>query len=147
VIILTLGTGVGGAVMVNGKLVHGQAYRAGEIGHIYLADPANHDLPKCGLGHHGCLEAFIKSPDLDQAIYYLGIGVANLIDIFNPHLVVLSGGMMIQLGPRVHEVQEIAEQYAMAALSENVQVVPAALGDHAGVIGAAMLAMLSSQRQ
>ena len=133
---LTLGTGIGGGIILNGKLVHGADGMAGELGHITVLP----DGPRCACGNNGCLEALAsataitreaikavaKHPEsalisrcagneeaitaemvyrsaesgdrVSRNIYYvmgryLGIGIASLINILNPEMVVIGGGV------------------------------------------------------
>ena len=116
---LTLGTGVGGGIIIDGKIDHGLS-SAGEIGHMKILDSG-----ECSCGKIGCLESLVSSygipriykeltgknknvfeiniladqgnkaaiKTLKQAGYYLGIGISNVINIFDPELVVLSGSI------------------------------------------------------
>lgn len=121
-VMLTLGTGVGGAIMVDGKLEHGVSGKAGEIGHMLFSfgglsarSPVRHprfaagaqrgtplaatprvaskNLPVCGLGHQGCFEALMNSAKgLEEMAEVLGYGLANIVDIFNPQKIIIGGG-------------------------------------------------------
>ncbi len=181
---LFVGTGIGGGVIINGKLLHGFNQNAGELGHIIL-DPNG---PLCGCGNKGCMEAFAsrlaierdiraaiatgkpsqlnldveESKELlrsrriaeaylagDQAVVaaveksatYLGYGVASLLNIFNPEVVVIGGGVVEAIGqPYVKIVKETAIRNCFKIASRKVRIVPAALKDDSAVLGAAMLA-------
>ncbi len=61
-VFVTVGTGIGGAVIINGELVHGAAFAAGELGHI----PIDPDGPRCGCGSYGCVEVFASGPAIAQ---------------------------------------------------------------------------------
>ncbi len=61
-VFVTIGTGIGGAVIINGELVHGAAFAAGELGHI----PIEPDGPRCGCGNYGCVEVFASGPAIAQ---------------------------------------------------------------------------------
>lgn len=163
VVLLTLGTGIGGSVLVGGALHHGRDGFAWECGHMTI-DP---DGPPCGCGNRGCLEAFASGTGLQrrtgregpelfaaaaageaaalaavrEAGAYLGIGLASLANIFNPSLIVLGGGLAAQL-PLFYEpmVAEMRRR-AFAAVTEGLEVVPAALGDQSGILGAARLVL------
>jgi glucokinase len=174
------GTGIGGGIIVDGKLYRGASGNAGEIGHMII----QLNGPLCGCGQHGCLEALAsktalakdavalaaagKAPTiLDEAgtdfakckskvfkkamgddpavtsiikrgAELLGIGLANLVNIFNPELIVLGGGLVEKLGKEYTGIAESTMRaYAMEGISRDVQVVQAKLGDDAVVIGAA----------
>ena len=113
---LTLGTGVGGVIAVDGRVHQGHDGTAGELGHQTL-DP---DGPPCGCGNHGCLEAFARADRIaaacgtataEEAVAraragdpralegmaligrYLGIGIANMIVVLSPDRVVIGGGV------------------------------------------------------
>lgn len=173
----TLGTGVGGGIIMDGRLYHGASDVAGEVGHITI--DANGRRCKCG--NDGCLEAYASGPaiarraaealaagavsslgmvDPDQLtaqhVYeaaasgdplardvvrdtarYLGAGVAALLNIFNPEIVVICGGVTLAgeglFGPLRQEVARRAFRPAVDAC----QIVPGALVPSAGVYGAA----------
>jgi glucokinase len=158
---LTLGTGVGGVLAVDGKVHQGHDGTAGEIGHQTI-DP---DGPWCGCGNRGCLEAYCRADQLaaacgtattEEAVRaaedgdprarqgfadwgrYLGIGIANMITILSPDKVVLGGGVA-QAGDLVFGPirAEIALRVKMTA-PEQVELVPAQLGTWAGSMGAAV---------
>ena len=113
---LTLGTGVGGVIAIDGRVHLGHDGTAGEIGHQTI-DP---DGPSCGCGNHGCLEAFARADRIaaacgtataEEAVEraragdaralaglaevgrYLGIGIANMITVISPDRVVIGGGI------------------------------------------------------
>jgi len=158
---LTLGTGVGGVIAIDGRVHLGHDGTAGEIGHTTV-DP---DGPPCRCGNVGCLEAFARADriaaacgtetveeavaaaragdtraraGLAQVGRYLGIGIGNLITIVSPDRVVIGGGIAAAadlLFTPIHE--EVARRVFMTAL-DKVEIVPAQLGTWAGAIGAAI---------
>jgi glucokinase len=158
---LTLGTGVGGVVAVDGRVLQGHDGTAGEAGHQTL-DPNG---PMCGCGNRGCLEAFARADRLAEACgaptaeaaiaaaregderalagmravgRWLGIGIANLVVIVAPDRVVIGGGVAaageLLLGP-IRE--ELARRVHVTSLRQ-VELVTAELGTWAGAIGAAV---------
>jgi glucokinase len=163
VVCLTLGTGVGGGVVVDGRLRFGPHGRAGELGHQVI----DLDGPPCGCGNRGCVEAFVAGAalsrlggqDSPQAVFRaaaagderagaaveavvgrLAVGIANLVTVLWPERVVVGGGVAAAgeqlLGPL---------RRAVAAASPLVdpasyEIVAAALGPAAGAIGAALWA-------
>ena len=158
---LTLGTGVGGVIAVDGRVVQGHDGTAGEIGHQTI-DP---DGPWCNCGNRGCLEAFARADQiaaacgtasaeeavararagdpravdgLAQVGRYLGIGIANMVAVLSPDRVVIGGGIAasadLLLGPIRDELRR---RVRTTELSE-VEVVTAELGTWAGAIGAAI---------
>lgn len=185
------GTGVGGGLILDGKLYRGSGGGAGEIGHITI-EP---DGPKCGCGNYGCLEqmssraaiakelvglaltgqskvvmeeagtdiAKVKSNTILKAVEagepavievvkraarYMGIGMAAAVNIFNPEILILGGGLIEKLGDfYVEEAAESMRAHAMKGLVANVQVRQALLTDDAAVIGAAALALEEAQKE
>ncbi len=158
---LTLGTGIGGVIAIDGRIHHGHDGTGGELGHQTL-EP---DGPPCGCGNRGCLEAFARADRIaaacgtataeaavdaaragdPQAIAglrtigrYLGIGIANMIAVINPDVVVVGGGISAALdllrGPLEAEVRERVRTTSL----DRVRIVPAELGTWAGAIGAAI---------
>ncbi len=158
---LTLGTGVGGVIAIDGRVHQGHDGTAGEIGHQTI-DP---DGPWCGCGNRGCLEAYARADQIAAACgtetpeaavlaaqagdvraraglelvgRYLGIGIANMITVLSPDRVVLGGGVAaagaLLFGP-IRE--EIARRVKTTSI-EAVALVPAELGTWAGAIGAAI---------
>lgn len=177
---LTLGTGIGGGIVVDGRLVHGASDAAGEIGHTTIEINGR----RCGCGNDGCLEAYASGPAIArraveaiesgaasgltdlvggdlaavtaQTVYqaaaagdplaeevvkdtarYLGVGVANLLNLLNPEVVVICGGVT-QAGDRLFTPlrREVARRAFKPAV-EACRIVPGALPGTAGVVGAA----------
>ncbi len=180
-IFLTLGTGVGGGIVLNGKIWQGADGMAGEVGHMTIVP----DGRKCGCGNRGCLEMYASSrgivlsyqeklaepsssasaPSTTSAqIYqaarsndplavrvmeemgrYLGIGIANLINIFNPEMVVVGGGVKDAWPLFIDATRDEIRKRAFAYLAERTQIVPSVLGDEAGMLGAAAVAFQKVQ--
>ncbi|HEY8437344.1 MAG TPA: ROK family protein [Candidatus Limnocylindrales bacterium] len=158
---LTLGTGVGGVVIVFGRVHLGHDGTAGEIGH-HTIDP---DGPWCGCGNRGCLEAYCRADQIAAACgtataeaavsaaaagderaqrgladvgRYLGIGIANMITVLSPDRVVLGGGVAAAGDLLFDPIRaEVARRVKTTAIDE-VAIVPAELGTWAGAIGAAV---------
>ncbi|MBI5622618.1 MAG: ROK family protein [Elusimicrobia bacterium] len=166
---LFVGTGVGGAIMVGGRLVTGRSGIAGELGHMKVAAGG----PKCGCGGRGCLEALASRSAIEKAVgcgrgrltsgriaklldrkgkkklkkavsraaYYLGIGVANVITALNPRAVVLGGGFMEAVGERLlPDIMDAARENCFERGLKDCRVLLSSLGDDAVVLGAARLA-------
>jgi glucokinase len=189
-VLFTLGTGIGGGIISDGKLYLGACGGAGELGHMTIAA----DGPKCGCGNTGCLEMLAsgraverdamgrlrrgnKSALLDmvkgdidsvtaamvgtaarngdvlaqavlsRASYYLGIGLVNAVNIFNPEMVVLGGGMA-ELGDMlIGPCRRMVKERAFSLSSQAVRIVMARLGNEAGVYGVAAFALEQVMRR
>jgi glucokinase len=179
IVCVTLGTGVGGGIILDGKLWRGVNDSAAEIGHMCV-DPFGGVACMCG--SRGCLEAYasataivrmtrearprypdsvlvaseeltsetiyragMKGDDLALEVFrrmgvYLGIGLANLINILNPEMIIIGGGVVNgwDLFAK-HMNHEVAER-AFPLPAKQVRIVPAECGDDAGLLGAARLA-------
>ena len=180
-ICITVGTGIGSGLIVNGKLVRGASNAAGEIGHIKLQI---HDGPICGCGDTGCMEAFASGPaivamaeeyilggkstkyremanggDITPFIVaeaakagdpvakrifarigeYIGIGMASVVNLLNPEKIIIGGGVADAGDILLEPLKETLKKRAMKIAGETVEVVPAQLGNTAGVIGASLL--------
>lgn len=182
VVLLTVGTGVGGGALVGGQLLRGAHGLATEFGHLVVADGGR----QCPCGNYGCLEAYAsgravgelaaeclaegrtsaalaREPVIDgeavtraaadgdalatevieEAGRWLGIGIASLVNALDPALVLVGGGagqaMQSWLLPAARRA---AEPRILGHRRRTVPtIVPAALGDDAGVVGAALLAL------
>lgn len=173
---LTLGTGVGGGIVLDGALLRGPDGTAGELGHLCVQRNGR----ACGCGARGCLEAYASVTGLvrtareglergedsslralgddltgaavSEAAYngdtfaksvisetgeWVGVGVASLINLLNPDMIVICGGM-IEAGDLLFDaIRHTAKRQAFEVPAARAQIVPAALGQDAGVIGAA----------
>lgn len=182
-IYMTISTGIGGGIIIDGKIYYGIDGNAGEIGHMII-DP---DGPHCGCGNKGCFETFssgtaIKrmgneaaadgsSPLLGQIAEepggidakkvaeaarkgdqialnifktvgnYLGIGLANLVNIFNPEMIILGGGVMKAGEFFLDKAEEVMKERALAASADTVKIREAVLGERIGVKGAIAVAL------
>lgn len=177
VVALTLGTGVGGGVVIDRKVYHGSWNTAGELGHTVVQPNGR----ECGCGNRGCLEAYAGArhiverthqkiaegaktclnPDgftpkqiaqaasagdkLAQDIFsetgrYIGVALTSIAHILNPQLAIIGGG--IAAAGEDILFQHIRMEFAKRAMDipGNMEIVPAKLGNDAGLVGAAMLA-------
>ncbi len=177
---VTLGTGIGGGIVVDGEVYHGASDVAGEIGHMTIDSTGR----RCNCGSYGCLEAYASGPaiaaraveglesdaasvlpemvddDLSritaETVYeaivagdlyagevmretakLLGSGIANLINVLNPELVVISGGVT-RAGEHLFEpLRAEVRKRAFREAADACRIVSSELGDMAGVVGAA----------
>lgn len=177
-ILLTLGTGVGGGIILDSKIWHGADGMAGEIGHMTLMPEGR----PCSCRNVGCLEMYASARGILQSfrechaesgsktrfneamtaadVYeaartgditalrvmkdmgtMLGIGIANLINIFNPERVVIGGGVKDAWPLFIDSVREEVTRRAFEVPARRTQIVPSLLGDDAGMVGAAAAAL------
>ncbi len=129
IVAMTVGTGIGGAIMIKGEIYRGDSYGAGEVGHMVV------DGGKT-LEQLGAKKAFLRLGDRSKIV---GIGVANLINLLNPEAVVLGGGGISKGGVRIEVVKQSVKRYVMSPLAKNTPILKGKLGGEAQAIGAAML--------
>ena len=182
-ILLTMGTGIGGGIIVNGKLYSGVSGCAGELGHMTI----DVNGPRCRCGNIGCLEMLasgtavaeeairrirqggksslsgivegkienITAEEVEmaarggdslalevilKAATYLGVGMVNLVNIFNPEMIIVGGGMSKMGDLLLEPARQIVRERAFQLAAQAVRIVPVQLGENAGVLGAAVFA-------
>ncbi len=160
---LTLGTGIGGGIMIDGNLHTGATGIAGEIAHQTVAP----DGPPCGCGNPGCAEAMARSDVLaamagkrdvaavfdgvrageerciaavDTAAGYLGIALANVFTVVGPERIVVGGGIGAAGDLFLEPIRAATRRRATLLPAEAIRIVPAELGSAAGAVGAALAA-------
>jgi glucokinase len=182
-VLLTLGTGIGGGIVVDGALVHGAVGSAGEPGHMVV----DLDGPPCACGGVGCLETLASGSALgregarvaraasdsglaaalasgreitgalvtelahdgDRAArdvvaligMRLGIGIASLVNLLNPSVVVIGGGVIAAGDMVLEPARTVVRERALPPSRDVVSVVPARFGEESGMLGAALFAM------
>ena len=129
IVAVTIGTGIGGALMINGKIFYGSRSGAGEFGHMILND-------KKSFERLGSKKAFLKLGDTSKII---GLGVADLINALDPQIVILGGGGIVQGGVKIETVRKIAKKYIMSPLAKKTPIIKGKLGEYSQAIGAALL--------
>jgi glucokinase len=176
---LTISTGVGGGLVLDGRVYRGAAWNAGELGHLTVDFRGR----LCACGRRGCVEAYASGTNIaararealagsdepstlrglrtvtsrevaeaaaagdplavrvwDETTEILGSAVANILDVFNPELVVLGGGVTRSGTQLLDPVREIGLRLAMPPARAAADVVLAGLGEDLGVVSAAALA-------
>ena len=158
---LTLGTGVGGVIAIDGRVHLGHDGTAGEVGHQTI-DPNG---PPCGCGNNGCVEAFARADRIAAACgtvtaeaavvaaqagdaraltglatvgRYLGIGIANMVTVVSPDRVVIGGGVAAAGDLLLEPIRAELRRRVRTTSLDEVVVVTAELGTWAGAIGAAI---------
>jgi len=185
-IMLTLGTGIGGGIVANGQLYRGASGAAGELGHMVI----DYDGPRCqgACPNRGCLEVYASGQAMGQAARdtareqpdsalgralaagdevggpllsalaldgdplavailtdigeKLGLGIASIVNIFNPELVVIGGGAAQAAAILLPAARRVVAERALRPQRDEVRIVPAQHGVDAGVLGAAALAII-----
>lgn len=166
VVMLTLGTGVGGAILIEGKPYQGAFNKAGHIGHMVINDEGDCDvtgmpgsLEEC-IGNctiekrskgkfvstHDLLVAYQNGDALAKEIWLksvrqLAIGLASVTNILSPEAIVLGGGITEAGNDLFEPLQQYMELYEWRAGGNKVEIIKATYGDLAGAIGAACFAM------
>ena len=154
-IALTVGTGIGGAIVIDGKMYTGHSFSAGEWGYMLVdGEPFEKNASMSGLirfaNHYKGKrqwtgkEIFDLYDQGDEQIHkavrqfyrYLAIGISNLIYIFNPEKVIIGGGITARGEKYLQEVQVEINNYLLPSFQKNTEVVLARLSNHAGMIGA-----------
>jgi len=183
-IYITLSTGIGGGIVIDGKIYSGAIGAAGEVGHMTVDD----DGPICNCGNRGCWETLASGTALTREArhqieegvrtsileyadgdvekvtaqvihsaarqgdslakeligrtgYYVGVGLANLVNIFNPELIVIGGGLS-NIGDMLFEPAfKVAGERAYKEAFQAVRFASAELGRNSGVLGAAAFAL------
>lgn len=174
IVLLTLGTGVGGGIIINGELLEGADGMAGEIGHLTV----EREGEACPCGNRGCLERYASATGISmryqklcaeesgarqgpgtlssQEVYrlavqgnalaqralaeagmYLGVAMAAIVNIINPECLIIGGGVLPAWDYIIPAANREMLSRAFQAPAERLTILPAALGDRAGIIGAA----------
>jgi len=168
-LMLTLGTGVGGGVVIDDRLYRGATGSAGELGHMVI----DKDGPPCpgSCNNHGCLEVYCSGtglllaaraaglpdndarsvvnralagepdakPLLDELARCLGIAVSSYANIFNPEVVVIGGGVIAAGDLLLEPARQVVMRRALSPSKDVVRIVAARFGAESGMLGAAQI--------
>jgi glucokinase len=181
---ITISTGIGGGIIIGGKLLHGINDGAGEVGHITVLPEG----PQCGCGARGCMEAICSGTSIarrarerlsagaqsslretgaridevtakavaeaardgdplaveiwDETIYYLAIGMSNIVNILAPEAVVLGGGVSTAGEQLLEPLRQHVRSRTHMLPPEKISILQAALGGESGIYGALILGQL-----
>ena len=176
---VTISTGIGSGIMIDGRPLDGAAHGAGEFGHTIICP----DGEKCGCGRKGCLEAYASGTAIAQyyrnisqrtfpnvpgltaeriawaakakdrlalqafrrAGYFLGIGLANLINLLDPELIILGGSVIKSSEFFWPEMIESARSHSWPSLFRACRIVKTRLGNQVGDLGALALVFAHSR--
>ncbi|MFH1691939.1 MAG: ROK family protein [Candidatus Omnitrophota bacterium] len=165
---LTLGTGVGGGLIVHNEIYRSPYFFGGEIGHMPVALKGK----TCVCGGAGCLEQYVgnraialkaqkvfrrkisledlsamakKGHQKAKAIWedvgcLLGMAIAGMVNVFNPQIIVIGGGVASAGDVLFSPIEKTVKKHAMRLLKTKIKIKAAKLGNDAGVLGAALLA-------
>lgn len=179
----TLGTGVGGGIIINGRVIEGYAGVAGELGHMSIVPDL--EAIQCGCGKMGCLETVssatgiirmakdavergdrtslsfvenitakdvidaaktgdeVASRIVSRAAYYLGKSMSAVAIVLNPQRFIVGGGVSYAGEFLFEQIREVFNKATPEIIAEGVEIVPAILGNNAGIVGAAGLIIRS----
>jgi glucokinase len=162
---LTISTGVGGGIVIDGSLYRGSMGNGGELGHVTVDW---HGRLCRGCGRRGCLEAYVSGTSIaeraqeaglpyataeevaaaavagdagakavwDETVEALACGVTSIVNLFEPELVVIGGGVSRSGEQLIGPVRELVRASTMNPAGEKADIVASAFGDHVGVVGA-----------
>ena len=187
-IFVTLGTGVGGGIIIDGKLFEGVGGAGAEIGHTVIGI----DGEQCACGRRGCYETYASATALirqakealqknhntllseynegeifakdvfdcadkgdkvanevvDKYYEYVGIGLVNLVNVFRPEIILIGGGVSARGEKLLKPLREYVAKYSYAGSNApSVKIDVASLGNDAGIVGAASLAVAAKRNQ
>lgn len=160
-IMLTLGTGVGGAIWSGGRLLRGKIGRAGHLGHITIDSNAacddfktpgslehaigNQTIAQRGEGRYASTLALLDALSAGDAhaakvwhtsVHHLAAAIASLINVLDPEVVIVGGGIAIGAGARLFDpLQQALAEFEWRPGGHQARIVPAQLGDSAGCLG------------
>jgi glucokinase len=172
---VSVGSGIGCGLILQGRLYEGFRWSAGEFGHMIVVPNGL----ACSCGAHGCLEMYCSAKALDlvalllfpeiprtaitrwpgahllieqasaghvkaamalfQAFTYLGVGLVNLVNLLNPRLIVLGGGIVFAWPEGVEVARQVVLREALPQARKNLRMEISHLQSHAGVLGGAAL--------
>ncbi len=165
---MTIGTGIGAGIFVNGKLLQGATGNAAEVGHMML-NPNTEGI--CACGQKGCFEWHASGtaiarkasallgqtvsarevfdlylsrqptvvPLVEETFQYIGAACVTLINLLDPEKIIIGGGVAEVGEPMFAVVRDYVSKYALNPAGHQVSIVPAGLRTNAGIIGAASL--------
>jgi glucokinase len=166
VMLLTLGTGVGGAAMVDGRLLRGHLGRAGHLGHVCLdidgerdivntpgsleAMIGNYSVGRRSGGRHETTHALVEAyrrgdreagAVWERSLEALACGIVSLVNVLDPEVVIIGGGIAVAGEALFVPLEARVRELEWTLEGEHVKIIPASLGEFAGAIGAAWNAM------
>jgi glucokinase len=172
VAMLTLGTGVGGALMVDGRLLRGAVGRAGHLGHISLDPAGSADVTRCpgslesAIGNvtvesrsggrfkttHDLIAAHLAGDEHASGIWEgsiaaLAAAVASIINVSDPEVFIIGGGIARAGAALFDPLKRLLDEFEWRPHGHRVKIVPAALGEYAGALGAAWNTLIQAENE
>ena len=164
---ITIGTGVGGGIVIDKQIYHGEFGNAGEFGHINIVKNGW----RCSCGRKGCVEAYVSGKGIikiakglgiknsnpkeiedlarlgnkkAKIVYktageYLGLGLVSIVNTIDPGIIVIGGGISHAGNLIINPAKEIVKRAGLNPLTKKIRIVKSKLGREAGAIGAALL--------
>lgn len=158
--VLTLGTGIGGGIVADDRIFRGSTSTGPELGHFSI----HYDGPVCSCGLNGCFEyycsgtAFHRDTNfsarefferlgsslpcqvyLEAYVQRLAVGMASLANLFDPELILLAGGVAVGLKPSIEPLNARVKALCFPSIAENLKIELSELDEFSGAIGAALL--------
>ncbi|MEK7636445.1 MAG: ROK family protein [Patescibacteria group bacterium] len=127
--VLTIGTGIGGGFLIDGRVYFGKHSGAGEFGHMVVNQGKT-------LEQLAGKRAFKKLDDKNEIV---GIGVANIINAFDPEVVIIGGGALYAKRLQISKICLVARRYIMSPIGKKTPIVAGRIGEYAGALGATLL--------
>jgi len=160
-VLLTLGTGIGGGLVLQGRLYRGSTGTAGELGHFSIN---SHGIP-CPCGNLGCFERYCsasalraKNPNLtckeiflssltdqnckrlvDEFLHHLKVGLVSIANVFDPDMILLGGAISKGLEPYLELIRSAVKERAFPAVANKVIIDFTKFHNNSGALGAAIL--------
>jgi glucokinase len=131
---LAIGTGIGGGMLLNGKMYRGAHFAAGEMGHIIVQVTSGGEVVEWE-----SLASLSAEGEQEQKDTMIGIGIANIVNIFDPELVVLGGGAVTGGVVNLDTIRRIANKHIVSPESKQIPIMNGKLGYFAAAMGAGLL--------
>lgn len=166
-VLLTFGTGVGGGIILDGKLFTGSTGTASEIGHFSIC----YNGIACACGNTGCFERYCSASAVEKSLpgftakeifarseespfkevvetffHNLCIGVVSVANLFDPDVILLGGGLSNGIFPRLKSIEAWVSEKAFPLVGQNLKIVPTAFSNLSGAMGAALLSLESPDK-
>lgn len=165
IVLLTLGTGIGGGIILDGNLFRGATGTGGELGHMSIYA----DGIECACGNRGCFERYCSAtamrrragdisskevfthPEnpayakvIDEYLQDFQIGLVSIANIFDPDIILLGGAVSEGVCLHLPKIEAWVKEHAFPAIAAHMQIKPAKFGNYSGGLGAALMSFAES---